>query len=130
MLYAATDAADPDHEPAATTLAGWDGELVVPAFVAAEADYLILSRLGIDAQTAFVEDLASAYRVESLDSKGLSRAAEVCRRYRDLELGLADASIVVLADAWSTHVLATFDERDFRAVIGLDGRPFELVPEA
>jgi hypothetical protein len=49
-------------------MAGWEGELVVPAFVAAEADYLILSRLGVEAQIAFVEDLASAYRVDSLDS--------------------------------------------------------------
>jgi uncharacterized protein len=102
---------------------------VVSAFVAAEADYLILSRLGVDAQIAFVEDLASAYRVESLDSSGLSRAAELCRRYPDLGLGLADASIVVLADIWSTRAVATFDQRDFRAVTSVDGRPFELVPE-
>jgi predicted nucleic acid-binding protein len=96
--------------------------------VAAEADYLILSRLGVDAQLAFVEDLAAAYRVESLDAVGLRRAAEVCSRYRDLELGLADASIVVLAAEWSTHTLATLDERDFRAVTALDGNPFELLP--
>jgi uncharacterized protein len=100
----------------------------VSAFVAAEADYLILSRLGVDAQIAFVEDLASAYRVESLDEAGLGRAAEVCGRYRDLELGLADASMVVLADAWSTRVVATFDHRDFRAMDPLDGGAFELLP--
>jgi uncharacterized protein len=84
--------------------------------------------LGVDAQVAFVEDLASAYRVDSLDPSGLGRAAEVCRQYRDLELGLADASIVVLADSWSTLFVATFDQRYFRAVTALDGRAFELVP--
>jgi predicted nucleic acid-binding protein len=109
-------------------LVGWDGELVVPAFVAAEADYLILSRLGVEAEVAFVEDLASSYRVDSLDPSGLTRAAEVCRRNRDLELGLADASIVVLADAWSTPFVATFDQRHFRAVTALDGRAFDLRP--
>ncbi|MGH2762558.1 MAG: PIN domain-containing protein [Thermoleophilaceae bacterium] len=108
----------------------WKGELVVSAFVAAEADYLILSRLGVEVQTAFVEDLASAYRVDLLDPPGLIRAAETCRQYRDLELGLADASIVVLADNWSTHSLASFDERDFRVVTALDGNPFELFPVA
>jgi predicted nucleic acid-binding protein len=110
------------------TLVGWDGELVVPAFVAAEADYLILSRLGVDAQVAFVDDLAAAYHVEALDAAGLRRAAAICRQYRDLELGLADASVVVLADRWSTHSLATFDQRHFRAVTALDERPFELLP--
>jgi uncharacterized protein len=100
----------------------------VPAFVAAEADYLILSRLGVDTEIAFVEDLASAYRVDSLDPSGLQRAAEVCRRYRDLELGLADAAIVVLAGNWSTHFVATLDQRHFRAVAALDGQAFEIVP--
>jgi uncharacterized protein len=102
---------------------------VVPAFVAAEADYLILSRLGVDPRITFVEDLASAYRVDSLDAAELRRAADICRPYRDLELGLADASIVVLADRWATRVLATFDQRDFRTVSALDGGTFELLPE-
>jgi uncharacterized protein len=110
------------------TLVRWEGELVVPAFVAAEADYLILSRLGVEAQLAFVDDLSAAYHVEGLDAAGLRRAAEVCRQYRDLGLGLADASVVVLADSWSTHALATFDRRHFRAVTALDGEPFELLP--
>jgi predicted nucleic acid-binding protein len=96
--------------------------------VAAEADYLIMSRLGVEVEISFVEDLASAYRVEALDPAGLQRAAEVCRRYADLELGLADASIVVLADRWGTYSVATFDERHFRAVTALDGRAFELEP--
>jgi predicted nucleic acid-binding protein len=110
------------------TVVGWEGEIVVPAFVAAEADYLILSRLGVEAQIAFVDDLAAAYNVDALDAAGLRRAAEICRRYRDLELGLADASVVVLADNWSTHSLATLDQRHFRVVAALDGRPFELLP--
>lgn len=35
---------------------------------------------------------------------------------------------VVLAERWSTHSLATFDQRHFRAVCALDGKPFTLVP--
>jgi uncharacterized protein len=96
--------------------------------VAAEADYLILSRLGVDAQIAFVEDLASAYRVDSLDAAELARAAQICGQHRDLELGLADASIVLLADRWATRVVATYDQRDFRTVSALDGGTFELLP--
>jgi hypothetical protein len=64
-----------------------EGELMVPAFVAAAADYLILSRLGVEAQIAFVADLAAAYNVGALDAAGLRRAAEICRRYGDLECG-------------------------------------------
>jgi len=106
----------------------WDGELVVSAFTAAEADHLILSRLGIDPELAYLDDLAQVFDVQSLDSRGIARARELCERYRDLELGLADASVVVLADSRSTHAIATFDQRHFRAVTALDGQPFTLLP--
>ncbi len=68
------------------------------------------------------------YAVQALDPGGLKEARAICARYRDLELGLADASIVVLAERWSTHTLATFDQRHFRAVTALDGRAFTLLP--
>lgn len=130
VLYAAVDAREPRHRDACDALAGWEGEIVVSAFTAAEADYLILSRLGIDAQLAFVEDLSDAYLVDSLDGTELKLAGEVCRRHRDLELGLADASIVVLAEKWRTRTIATFDYRHFRALVPLPGGAFELRPES
>jgi predicted nucleic acid-binding protein len=128
VLYGAADAADPDHAAALATLQEWPGDLVVSAFTAAEADHLVLSRLGVDAELALIEDLAAAYSVETLDPKGLRAAHDLCSRYRDLELGLADASMVVLASRWSTHSLASFDERHFRVVVALDGEPFRLLP--
>jgi uncharacterized protein len=52
----------------------------------------------------------------------------VCARYRDLELGLADASIVVLAEQWRTNAIATLDQRHFRALVPSQGGAFELLP--
>jgi len=89
---------------------------------------LVLTRLGVDAELALLEDLAVTYTVPTLDPRRLKTAREICARYRDLELGLADASIVVLAEQWSTHTIATFDERHFRTVPALDGQPFTLLP--
>jgi predicted nucleic acid-binding protein len=106
----------------------WPGELVVSAFTAAEADHLVLSRLGVDPELALIEDLAVTYTVQALDPRGLQAARELCAKYRDMELGLADASMVVLAERWSTHSLATFDQRHFRVVSALDGKPFTLLP--
>lgn len=122
------DSRDPDHAAIVSAIEGWPGELVVSAFTAAEADHLVLTRLGVDAELALLDDLAIAYTVQSLDSRGLKAARELCARYRDLELGLADASIVVLAEQWSTRMLATFDERHFRAVTARDGEAFTLLP--
>lgn len=128
VLYASVDRADPDHAAAAALLQDWPGELVVSAFVAAEADYLVLTRLGVEAELRFLDDLADVYLVEGLDPGGLRLARDLCARYADLELGLADASVVVLAASWSTSAVATLDERDFRAVTGLDGQPLRVLP--
>lgn len=109
-------------------LARWRGELVVSAFAAAEADHLILKRLGLRAELAFLKDLAETYVVRSLDATGLRRARALCEQFASLELGLADASSVVLAAAHGTQAIATFDERHFRTVPSLTGEPFTLVP--
>lgn len=122
------DASDPDHGLLVQTLEQWPGDLVVSAFTAVEADHLVLTRLGIDAELALIDDLAITYTVQALDSAGIKRARDLCALYRDLQLGLADASIVVLAEQWSTRSLATFDQRHFRVIVPLQGGTFRLLP--
>lgn len=82
------------------------------------------------AELRFLDSLASSFVVPTLDSHELRAAAKLCSRYRDQEIGLADASIVVLAARFSTRHLATFDERHFRAVRPLDddAGTFTLLP--
>lgn len=128
VLYTHADRRNPQHGEVGALLEGWRGELVVSAFTAAEADHFILNRLGLDAELAFVSDLAETYTVDALDPPGLIQARDICAQYADLRLGLADASMVVLADRWRTRSLATFDERHFRAVEPLAGSAFELLP--
>jgi len=49
-------------------------------------------------------------------------------RYRDLRLGLADASLVVLAKRYGSRRILTFDERAFRVVVPLQGGSFTSLP--
>jgi hypothetical protein len=49
-------------------------------------------------------------------------------RYADLRIGLADASVVVLANRHRTLDLLSTDESHFRALRGTGGRPFRLLP--
>jgi predicted nucleic acid-binding protein len=103
--------------------------LVTSELVTAEADYLILQRLGIDVELAFMEDLArGTFVVECLTRDELRVARGVMENYRDLRLGLADASLVVLAQRFGTRRVLTFDERAFRTVVPLQGGSFELLP--
>jgi len=128
-LYAQADADEPQHTAVAGALREEPGTLVTSQLVVAEADYLILRRLGIDVELAFLDDIASGtYVVDALTQPELAIARDVVARYRDLELGLADASLVVLANRWQTRRLLTLDERAFRTVTPLQGGSFELLP--
>lgn len=128
-LYAQADADEPQHTAVADVLREESSTLVTSQLVVAEADYLILKRLGIDVELAFLEDLAAGtYVVDALTPPELAIARDIVARYRDLELGLADASLVVLANRWQTRRLLTLDERAFRAVTPIQGGSFELLP--
>jgi uncharacterized protein len=48
--------------------------------------------------------------------------------YRDLRLGLADISLVLLARRHRTRRLLTFEERACRAVAPLQGGAFTILP--
>ena len=116
------------HEPCARTLG--DGRpLVISPFVLAELDYLTARIAGVDAELAVLEELSSgAYEIAAFDAVDLVRAHAIIERYRDLPLGLADASLVVLADKYGEDAIATLDERHFRVVQSLRGNPFRIVP--
>jgi len=128
-LYAQADRSDPHHDAVVVLLRAEPGALITSQIATAEADYLILTRLGVDVELAFMEDLASGtFIAECLTQDELAAALEVGRRYRDLDLGLADASLIVLARRFQTRTILTYNERDFRAISPLQGGSFSLLP--
>lgn len=128
-LYAQADADEPRHSAVVSVLKTEREALVTSELVVAEADYLILDRLGVQVELEFIDDLAhGTFVVECLSRNELAKARMVVERYRDLRLRLADASLVVLADRYKTKRILTFDERAFRAVTPLQGGSFNLLP--
>ena len=128
-LFAQADADQPGHDAIRSALLLEREALVTTELAIAEADYLILDRLGPAAEAAFVEDLVEGtYVVECLDRTELGRARDLLARYRDLRLGLADASLVILAERYNTRRILSFDERAFRAITPLQGGSFTILP--
>lgn len=128
-LLALFNRAEPRHAEVADIVMGVDGPLVVSPFVVAELDYLIATRLGVEAEIQVLQELSSgAYVLESLDADELARAAEVVRRYADLGIGVADASLVVLADRHRTRQILTLDRRHFDTLRPLSGGHFSVSP--
>jgi len=69
-----------------------------------------------------------AYALPGFDGDDLLLAADVMERYRDHAVGMADASLVVLADRFATRRMLTLDRRRFTIMRTLGDEPFELLP--
>lgn len=128
-LLAAIDRAQPGHEAVAAAIAADAGPFPLSPFVLAELDYLLGRRVGPNSQRALLADVsAGAYRLEPFSHADVRRAGEIIDRYAGLAIGLADASIVVLAERLDADDLLTLDERHFRALLGPHDKPFRLLP--
>ena len=128
-LLSAIDASQRHHAACAEILAEATRPLELSPFVLAELDYLLATQVGGQAQLALVDEVArGVYRLESFSAHDVAVAGDVMRRYANLAIGLADASIVVLAQRHGTRDVLTLDERHFRAVRAADGRRFRLLP--
>jgi uncharacterized protein len=100
-LVALADASEPRRDAILEAIRDEPGSLVIPARTTAEVDYLLGQRFG-----------------------GAARRASIA----DLELGLADCALIVLAQRHQTTRILSFDERHLRAVVPLDGGTFTLLP--
>lgn len=128
-LVALADRGDPRCDEIQKTLEEEPGQLVLPAPVSAEVDYMLGERLGQAARRAFLADLAAGrFDVACLTPEDYPDLLALDARYADLQLGLSDCAIVVLARRFETRRILSFDERDLRAVSPLQGGSFELLP--
>lgn len=129
-LYALFDADDRHHpDVTAAVMAQPMPVIVVSAAILGEVDYLLREFLGVDAELDFLDNLLSgAFALEPLTQSDLEQCRQRIEQYRDLDLGLADAAVMVTADRLGADAILTVDEPDFRAVVSATGRPYRLVP--
>ena len=128
-LYAALDASEVLHGRTIAALVAAAPPRVVSPFVLAELDYLVATRVGHEAQMALLDEVTrGAYQLDPFSAEDVADARRIMERYADLRIGLADASVVVLATRHRTLDLLCTDERHFRALRGIGGRPFRLLP--
>lgn len=130
-ILAVFDEDQDHHDAVAAAVKASHGEsLVVSPMIVAEADYMLYSRLGIGAASAFARDVAAeAYELASWDAEDHAAALDLITGYHDDYVGVADASNVVLADRYRTTRLLTLDQRQFRVLQPLWGADaFTLLP--
>jgi predicted nucleic acid-binding protein len=128
-LLAALDASQRRHAACRAALEAARGPLLLSPFVLAELDYLLMRHVGTHAQAALLDEVArGAYRLEHFAAGDVERACAVMRRCGDLQIGLADASIVVLAERHATADILTLDLRRFQALRVGGRKRFRIFP--
>lgn len=129
-LYAIFNRRQPEHQAARAAVERDGGPLVLPPLVLAELDYFVLARLGAQAEKTVLAELRSpAYRLAEFTGDDFHLASEVAIKYGDMQIGLADASIVVQAARHKTTRILSLDHKHFTAIRPLAGGvSFTLLP--
>lgn len=123
---------DPDeiaHDPVRTAFDEAEPPFLISPLVLAEFDHLLRRKHPLPAVRTVLEDVVGpGFEHPYLDTAALRHCLTVDKRYADLNLGLTDASLVVLAERYQTVEMLTLDYRHFRAVKPLHGGAFRLLP--
>ncbi|MCG3189229.1 MAG: Ribonuclease VapC26 [Burkholderiaceae bacterium] len=128
-LLAAVDASQRWHAQCRAALEAASAPLLLSPFVLAELDYLLMRHVGPDAQAVLLDEVArGAYQLQPFGADDVARAREVMQRFGDLQIGLADASIVVLAERHGTANVLTLDQRHFQALRIGPRKHFRILP--
>lgn len=118
-----------DHVRARAALESDPGPVVLSPYVLAELDYILTRTFGTKTELEFLAEVAEgAFELAPFGRADLARAVTVLQKYSEMRIGLADASLAVLAERYGTMRILTLDERHFRAIKPLHADAFTLLP--
>ncbi len=117
---------DRHHAAALAALQRWSGEGFVSTWpVLTEVTHILLARVGQQQALEFMDAIAQgACQIPTPPDDALVRASSLMRRYRDLPMDLADASLVILAEQLGEGRILSTDRRDFSGYRWKNTRPF------
>lgn len=124
-LVALLDAGDSAHAECRELWYGVAERCLTTEAVLTEATHLV-QRRRCAAHVALDFVLAAQIPVVALDRRALSHAARLMRRYADVPMDFADATLVVVAEATGTRRVFTLDRRGF-GTYRVAGRRLEVV---
>jgi predicted nucleic acid-binding protein len=128
-IVALSDRKDSRRHIVRRLLAKTDERLIVPAPVTAEIGYFLSTRFPPAAAAEFLREVVDGrFQVECLELDEYRTVLQLQQRYANLNPGLADLSVVVLARRYRTRRILTFDERHFRVIDPLQGGRFTILP--
>jgi predicted nucleic acid-binding protein len=126
FFLALLDRNDDHHKIAVAKLKQLNEPLVTTIPVITEATHLILTRLGRPSLIRFIESIDSGFvSLFEISIDHFGRISKLKRKYRDLPMDFADASLIVLAESLGHGRVLSTDTRDFKAYRWKERKPFE-----
>lgn len=117
---------DPDHLRSKEALLSDRGPYLIPVAILSEIGYLVEQKISLSTLDAFLENIQEGSFSLDCGEKDLPRIRTLVRRYADLPLGFADASVIACAERHGGRVL-TLDLRHF-GVVAREGT-IQVLPE-
>ena len=115
VIYALADRRDAWHKRVRAYLVANPDTLLAPATILPEVAYLLRTRIGADAERAFVGSVARGeIAVEPISRIDCGRADQLIAAYD--WLGFVDATVVAVAERLKISSVATTDRRHFGVV--------------
>lgn len=114
------------HAVAKKALATINEPLVTTWPVLTETCHLLLHHLGSQAQQKLIKSYSiGAYEIFDLTRDHASDIQKYIKKYADLPMDLADASLVILAEHLGHGRILSTDQRDFKTYRWKQRKPFE-----
>ena len=102
-----------------------DEALVVTWPVITETCHLLLSRLGVQAELRFIEQMSRNVEIHEIGQRHLDAVHGLMEKYANLPMDLTDASLVVAATELGEGRILSTDQRDFETYRWKDTEPFQ-----
>lgn len=118
---------DRHHEAACGALQHFGAEGFVSTWpVLTEVTHLLAARVSVSQAVAFIDGIArGGCEIPEPPADALERAHALMRRYRNLPMDLADASLVILAEELEESRILSTDQRDFEGYRWKNTLPFQ-----
>lgn len=129
-LIALHKPSEPTHNIVVDAIKNAKEQLIISPYVMAEFDYLISQLGSVEHEVQALRNvLASVFVHTDFSREDISRCCDVIAKYSALNIGLTDASLLVLADRYQTNRIMTLNRRHFGAMKGLNGKALKLLPD-
>ena len=128
FLYAIANRADKYHKNAVELISQLTEGLVTTWPVVTETSHLLLQRMGTLAHAKFIDNIfEGSIKIQNLPDDSIEQIPKLIKKYSDLPMDLADASLVLLADLLGSGRIASTDTRDFKTYRWKNHKPFQNV---